>query len=593
MKKIILILLFSSLAFGQFKGAGDAKRIMGAKIDTTGKANNSVLNYNSSTDQWDVGTMNYADSAGTVVDGAITGAKLADSAADTLADGSTITASGGELSVDWSVATNLNATGAITGKINPDSVGIGITYPSYLLSISDGTDEVGLYPDGTNANLRWTDGNFEMRTDEGTNTSSIVSIKGKGSGVGAMRIYDEENVEYLNMNATGTTANIEITGASATSLNLQPNANNQVQLFQNAAEGETPEFKIVGYPTGGSSGALEVGVGIDALNTVSFDGLDNYLFDGIIKPDSVIAVGGGTFGSAVGVNKSSPTSTFTVVPCNAAGSDGIELREADDGNSAFKIMAGNAAGSMNLYREGVLVHRFHGNADSYINYANLGVGETSPGGRLHVKGSGNTNSTKTFLLTDSDGDTSLVVGDDGAVQFGQASTITIASSGDEINGSAGLKMTAVNNAWIGIDNNDASSSRYFGVYKNGSASNFMLKVEESGNVGISTDSPSTTLDVAGSIRSSVRDTVASAATLTLDGGYNVTVITGTTNIDSIDTDGTVYDNQLMILKFEGALQFTTGKNIVGPAANITTSDNDIIYLRRYSDEYIVEDYQNN
>ena len=54
------------------------------------------------------------------------------------------------------------------------------------------------------------------------------------------------------------------------------------QLFRLSPQGTTAEFTLAGYKTGDALRTLEVGVGVDADDTVSFDGLSNYYFNGKI-----------------------------------------------------------------------------------------------------------------------------------------------------------------------------------------------------------------------------------------------------------------------------------------------------------------------
>ncbi len=57
-----------------------------------------------------------------------------------------------------------------------------------------------------------------------------------------------------------------------------------IALGAGSAEGTSYELKIYGYRTGDALRTLEIGVGVDAADTATFNGLGNYLFDGTIKP---------------------------------------------------------------------------------------------------------------------------------------------------------------------------------------------------------------------------------------------------------------------------------------------------------------------
>lgn len=86
------------------------------------------------------------------------------------------------------------------------------------------------------------------------------------------------------------------------------------------------------------------------------------------------------------------------------------------------------------------------------------------------------------------------------------------------------------------------------------------------------------------ICSNVSDTVASAATITL-GNYNNFVITGTTNMDSIDTAGTFPNWGIAYIQFTGiasANGLTDGKNLK-LEGNFIHSADDMIVLQRRGD----------
>lgn len=83
---------------------------------------------------------------------------------------------------------------------------------------------------------------------------------------------------------TGTNLVIDPHEVGAGDLVLSPNAGANVTMFEGAAAGNTRELRLGGYRTADALRFLEIGVGIDAADTASFDGLSNYLFDGTIKP---------------------------------------------------------------------------------------------------------------------------------------------------------------------------------------------------------------------------------------------------------------------------------------------------------------------
>lgn len=73
---------------------------------------------------------------------------------------------------------------------------------------------------------------------------------------------------------------------------LQYGAYHDVWIFDTSIEGRTKELKIYGYRTGDVKRSLEIGVGVDAADTVSFDGLANYWFDGEVDAQTKFKVAG-------------------------------------------------------------------------------------------------------------------------------------------------------------------------------------------------------------------------------------------------------------------------------------------------------------
>jgi len=70
-------------------------------------------------------------------------------------------------------------------------------------------------------------------------------------------------------------------------IDLNYTADGDVTCFANSASTETREFKISGYKSGDALRTLEIGVGVDAANQVSFDGLGTYDFDGAVQGNTV------------------------------------------------------------------------------------------------------------------------------------------------------------------------------------------------------------------------------------------------------------------------------------------------------------------
>lgn len=144
-------------------------------------------------------------------------------------------------------------------------------------------DLVSMRHDGTDAYFQTDDGDFVFQTDEGVNTNSTIVVQGKGTGRGIINILDEDNAEWITLTCVGGAGFIETAGTVPGILNLQQPAHADVTCFAGAGSGETPELTVSGFRAADALRVLQIGVGVDAADTVSFDGLSAYRFDGQIE----------------------------------------------------------------------------------------------------------------------------------------------------------------------------------------------------------------------------------------------------------------------------------------------------------------------
>jgi len=213
----------------------------------------------------------------------------------------------------------VNSEGYLSINTSGGRVGIGTNNPSYELSIgsTDGSDQIGIYHDNSGAYMKWTDGDLMLITDEGTNTNTRLYIRGKGTGYGALNLYDNDNAEYLSLVARDGSGRIEVAGSSVGALHLNRSANSGVELFANADGNETQELQIYGYRTGDSRRSLEIGVGTDADDTASFDGVSNYYFDGNMgigttAPDALLDIASASGKDFFNISDNAHGDIFTV-----------------------------------------------------------------------------------------------------------------------------------------------------------------------------------------------------------------------------------------------------------------------------------------
>lgn len=166
----------------------------------------------------------------------------------------------------------------IESENNEDHEGITIslTETNQRFRIRQNSDILSWYLDGTDAFMKWSDGQLEFQTDE-TDASTIMRIKPNGtSETSQVNFFDADDIR-LQIYTEADRAQIEsINGA----LGINRSAAQDIHMFESAASDETPELKIYGFRAADVRRSLEIGVGVDAADTASFDGVSNFYFDG-------------------------------------------------------------------------------------------------------------------------------------------------------------------------------------------------------------------------------------------------------------------------------------------------------------------------
>ena len=191
-------------------------------------------------------------------------------------------------------------------------------------------------------------------------------------------------------------------------------------------------------------GAIQMGSGIDWIEMNSNN-------NGIrLKTSSVerariteigLGIGETTPTSRLHVKGSGATSaTTSLLVQNSAGSELFEIKDNGEilaGNSQF-VSLGNIKQSLYKYlrsgnaflylsnTSGNMEFKSVGDYDFYASGSiiskltsdgNLGIGETTPTARLHVKGSGNDNTTTSLLVQNSDAENIMAITDDGYLTY--------------------------------------------------------------------------------------------------------------------------------------------------------------------------------
>jgi hypothetical protein len=242
-----------------------------------------------------------------------------------------LTVRGDQINDSGGLALTFDGAGAIT---TASTLGTG-----GALTVTENSDTLVLTNDGTDSNIKWSDGDLNLTTDEGTNTNSNLHIHGKGTGYGSIIIYDEDDAQSLSFYSSSGVGYIATNDSSGGALRFQDTAHNDITMFSATAEGETRELLIYGFRTDDSSRSLQIGVGTDAADTASFDGVSNYLFDGnLILPK--------TSGNGIKVDTATPTFGWRDIIGTISNSKGAtKATEATyrDGITQFQFSAGDDA----------------------------------------------------------------------------------------------------------------------------------------------------------------------------------------------------------------------------------------------------------
>ena len=184
--------------------------------------------------------------------------------------------------------------------------GVRTSTPIFMHSVSyNGTNEIGFDAHFGSPAIKWSASNFHLvpSTD---NTQGSVLIYGTGTGNASFRCYDAGGANFFEALCANGSGFFQVGGASSNNLHFQYGANKPVRVFGGAQSGEIQEFSIYGYRTGDAQRSLQIGVGVDAADTASFDGLSNYWFDGDVKTTNHFVVEK-TSGLGIKVDLTTPT----------------------------------------------------------------------------------------------------------------------------------------------------------------------------------------------------------------------------------------------------------------------------------------------
>ncbi len=135
---------------------------------------------------------------------------------------------------------------------NVEGVTVNLLETNQRFRVRQNADIMSMYLDGTDAWLRWSDGDLILMTDEGVNNNTIINIQGKGTGYGLIEVYDQDSGEYLRIAAVSGRGYMGTYGANPGSLRFQADTPQDIQ-FWNAILAGNPDFSLYGWITAGAA----------------------------------------------------------------------------------------------------------------------------------------------------------------------------------------------------------------------------------------------------------------------------------------------------------------------------------------------------
>lgn len=142
----------------------------------------------------------------------------------------------------------------ISAENDPAHEGVTINLPeaNQRFRIRQNSDILSMSLDGTDVFMRWSDGEFNFITDEGASNNTFVNIRGKGTGKGYLRLYDEDDAEFLNLTCAGGAGYIHTDGATPSELYFQHAIPRNIKLWGSIVSGN-PYLYISGWITAGGA----------------------------------------------------------------------------------------------------------------------------------------------------------------------------------------------------------------------------------------------------------------------------------------------------------------------------------------------------
>ena len=215
----------------------------------------------------------------------------------------------------------LNLVGNVIDVGDTFSVGLAGLVAKYIqgpatvinglnIASADNSNLVEISHNNTNMYIISSKGHLYLKTDEGTNTNSVLVLQGKGTGRGELRTYDEDDDAYLDFTCASGKGYLRVVGGGASKLFMQPDAAIPITMFEEATEGETQELQIYGFRTADQLRTLAQSVGKYFADTAEFYGLSNYVFDGELRSTTLKV--SGNIGDGTYTNTAEQLATATI-----------------------------------------------------------------------------------------------------------------------------------------------------------------------------------------------------------------------------------------------------------------------------------------
>jgi len=336
---------------------------------------------------------------------------------------------------------------------------------------------------------------------------------------------------------------------------------------------------------------------------------------------NIILTPGGTgniqLSGNVGIGTTSPNYRLTVLPASAGG--GISVRESDDGTDALLLQGYAGGGALSVLAGGVAKFYVDATDKMYFTGGNVGIGTTSPGEKLDVYGNIQMSSGGLIHRSTADGsdNTNIKIGGGGGNDETRGGNIYLygnefssggyegvvqLDAGNVANGEIRLntgntrRLTILNGGNVGIGTTSPGQVLHLNKTTGGtlmrySAGNYnfnwdtgimsdgfylkynetstIMKLENTGKVGINTTTPQNTLNVLGDINATT-SIWSQGKNLTLGYDYSLNASLWTTNYSA-------FLNKINWSQaYNGTLAKTDANNVFG--AFNQTFDTNLLFL---------------